>query len=75
MREVFNELRYIARSGAPWRMRMMPTDLPLWHVVYQQMQRWLSAGVFQTMVDDFRAILRMAQGRNAEPTAVILYPG
>src|SRR6476661_8043817 len=70
LREVFNGLRYIARSGAPWRM--LPNDLPPWHVVYQQTQRWLSAGVFQAMVDDLRAILRMAQGRNAEPTAVIL---
>ena len=69
LREVFNGLRYIARSGAPWRM--MPNDLPPWHVVYQQTQRWLAAGVFQAMVDDLRAILRMAQGRNAEPTAVI----
>src|SRR5438477_13185906 len=70
LREVFNGLRYIARAGAPWRM--MPNDLPPWHVVYQQTQRWLSAGVFQAMVDDLRAILRMAQGRNGEPTAVIL---
>jgi transposase len=70
LREVFNGLRYIARSGAPWRM--LPNDLPPWHVVYQQTQRWLQAGVFQAMVDDLRAILRMAQGRNAEPTAVIL---
>jgi len=70
LREVFNGLRYIARSGAPWRM--MPKDLPPWHVVYQQTQRWLAAGVFQAMVNDLRAILRMAQSRNAEPTAVIL---
>jgi transposase len=70
LREVFNGLRYIARSGAPWRM--MPTDLPPWHVVYQQTQRWVKAGVFEAMVNDLRAILRMAQGRNAEPTAVIL---
>lgn len=70
LREVFNGLRYVARSGAPWRM--MPKDLPPWHVVYQQTQRWLTAGVFEAMVSDLREILRMAQGRNAEPTAVIL---
>lgn len=70
LREVFSGLRFIVRAGAPWRM--MPNDLPPWHVVYQQTQRWLQAGVFQPMVDDLRAILRMAQGRNAEPTAVIL---
>jgi len=70
LREVYNGLRYIARSGAPWRW--LPNDLPPWPVVYQQTQRWLKAEVFQAMVHDLREILRMAQGRNAEPTAVIL---
>lgn len=50
----------------------MPHDLPPWHVVYQQTQRWVQAGVFEAIVNDLRAILRMAQGRNAEPTAAIL---
>jgi transposase len=70
LREVYNGLRYIARTGAPWRW--LPNDLPPWPVVYQQTQRWLKAEVFQAMVHDLREILRMAQGRNAEPTAVIL---
>jgi transposase len=50
LREVFNALRWIVRSGAPWRR--MPNDLPPWPVLYQQTQRWLAAGVFQTPVDD-----------------------
>ena len=70
LREVYNGLRWIARTGAPWRW--LPNDLPPWPVVYQQTQRWLKAEVFQTMVHDLREILRMAQGRNAEPTVVIL---
>src|SRR5215204_6541068 len=61
LREVYTGLRYIARSGAPWRW--MPNDLPPWPVVYQQTQRWLRAEVFQAMVHDLREILRMAQGR------------
>ncbi len=32
-RAVFNAVRYVVRSGVPWRM--MPNDLPPWHVVYQ----------------------------------------
>jgi transposase len=70
LREVFNGLRYLVRAGAP--CRMMLNDLPPWHVVYQQTQRWLTAGVFEVIVHDLREILRMAAGRNAEPTAVIL---
>jgi transposase len=70
LREVFNGLRWIVRTGSPWRY--MPNDLPPWHTVYQQSQRWLAAGVFEAMVDDLRMILRLMQGRSAQPSAAIL---
>lgn len=70
LREVFNGLRWLVRAGASWRL--MPHDLPPWWAVYQQTQRWLAAGVFQEIVHDLRVLLRLAEGRNAEPTAVIL---
>ena len=70
LREVFNGLRWIVRSGAPWRM--LPHDFPPWEAVYQQTQRWLSAGAFEAMVHDLRALLRLAKGRDKEPTAAIL---
>ena len=69
LREVFNGLRWIVRAGAAWRL--MPHDLPPWHTVYQQSQRWLTAGVFETMVHDLRAVLRLAAGRTEEPSAAI----
>jgi transposase len=69
LREVFNGLRYINRSGASWRM--MPNDLPPWEIVYQQTQRWLKAGVFEAMVHDLRAVLRLAEGRDEQPSAAI----
>jgi len=70
LREVFNGLRYIVKTGAPWRW--MPNDLPPWAAVYQQTQRWLAAGCFEALVDDLRAVLRLAAGRKAEPTAAII---
>lgn len=70
LREVFNGLRWIVRSGAEWRM--MPNDLPPWYTVYQQTQRWLKAGVFQSIVDDLRVVLRLAEGRQGQPSAAIL---
>ncbi|MBN1933472.1 MAG: IS5 family transposase, partial [Anaerolineae bacterium] len=69
LREVFNGLRYIARGGITWRM--MPNDLPPWPAVYQQMQRWLNAGVFEALVHDLREVLRVAAGRDESPTAAI----
>ena len=69
LREVFNGLRYIVRGGIPWRM--MPNDLPPWHTVYQQTQRWLKAGVFEAMVHDLRVLLRLAEGRAEQPSVAI----
>jgi transposase len=69
LREVFNGLRWIVRTGSPWRY--MPNDLPPWEAVYQQTQRWLKAGVFEAMVHDLRAVLRLTEGRASEPTAAV----
>ena len=52
LREVFNGLRYIVKTGAPWR--------------------WLAAECFEALVDDLRAVLRLAAGRTAEPSAAII---
>ena len=46
LREVFNGVRYIVKTGAHWRL--MPHDLPPWPVVYQQMRRWMAAGCFES---------------------------
>jgi transposase len=66
---VFNGLRWIVRAGAAWRL--MPHDLPPWYTVYQQSHRWLKAGVFEAIVHDLREVLRVAQGRKAQPSAAI----
>jgi transposase len=70
LREVYNGLRWIIRTGAPWRL--MPHDLPPWDTVDQQSPRWLKAGVFETMVIDLRELLRVAQGRQPQPSAASL---
>ena len=70
LREVLNGLRWVVRTGSPWRY--MPHDLPPWEAVYQQTQRWLKAGVFEEMVHDLRILLRLSEGRASSPTATIL---
>lgn len=70
LREVFNGLRYIIKTGAPWRW--MPNDLPPWEIVYQQAQRWLRAGCFEALADDLRTLLRLAAGKDGQPSAAII---
>jgi transposase len=70
LREVFNGARWVVRAGASWRM--LPHDLPPWHTVYQQTQRWIKAEVFEALARDLRMLLREIAGRDPQPTAAIL---
>jgi len=70
MRELFNALRYVVRYGIAWRA--MPNDFPPWSAVYQQTLRWLASGCFEALAQDLRAVLRLAAGRDEEPTAAII---
>lgn len=69
LREIFNGLRYIVRTGMQWRF--MPNDLPPWYTVYQQTQRWIRAGVFEDMVHDLRMLLREIAEHHPQPSAAI----
>lgn len=70
LRELFNGLRWLARTGSPWRL--MAHDLPPWHAVYQQTRRWVRAGCFEAMAEDLRVLLRLCAGRTDAPSAAIL---
>ena len=70
LREVLDALRWLVKTGGQWRM--MPHDFPPWAAVYQQARRWVAAGCFEAMAHDLRALLRVAAGRDARPTAAVL---
>ena len=42
------------------------------HAVCDQARRWLAAGCFEAMAPDLRAVLRLAEGHAAMPSAAIL---
>ncbi|CAA9299704.1 MAG: Mobile element protein [uncultured Gemmatimonadetes bacterium] len=69
MREVFNGLRYVVKTGVPWRDT--PGDLPPGWAIYQQTKRWIAAGCFAAIVHDLRMLLRLAEGRSPDPSAAI----
>lgn len=72
LREIFNALRYVVRTGCPWRM--LPNNLPPWSQVHQQMQRGLKVGCFEATVQDPRMRLRLADGCG-EPVMTVLSTG
>src|SRR5438270_2790514 len=69
LRELFNALRYLVKTGCTWRF--LPHDFPPWTAVYQQARRWLDRGAFEQIAHDLRVIVRVFADRQPEPTAVI----
>src|SRR5215468_6164851 len=70
LRELFNAVRYVAKTGC--QCRFLPHDFPPWTAVYQQARRWLQAGVFEHITHDPRPIVRFLDDRNLEPSATVL---
>jgi transposase len=69
LRELFNALRYLVKTGCGWRL--LPHDFPPWAAVYQQARRWLDNGCFEQIAHDLRAIGRALAERQPDPSAVI----
>jgi len=69
LRDLFNAMRYVVRTGCQWRY--VPHDFPPWTAVYQQARRWFDAGVFETISHELRVIVRIIEDRQSQPSGVI----
>jgi putative transposase len=67
MREVLNAIFYLNRSGCPWDM--LPHDLPAKSTVYDHFAQWKADGTWQEIVDSLRRQVRVADGRDPNPSA------
>ena len=67
MREVLNAIFYLNRSGCQWDM--LPHDLPAKSTVYDHFAQWKADGTLQTILDTLRQQVRVAEGRDLNPSA------
>lgn len=70
LRDVFNALCYLARSGCQWRL--LPKEYPKWQTVYYYFRLWRDAECFIVINDRLRAKLRQRVGKNENPSAAII---
>ncbi len=70
MREVVNGILYVAREGISWRA--MPHDLPYFGVCYWYLRRFQADGTWEAINDTLRTDLRVAAGRDPDPTVAII---
>jgi putative transposase len=70
LREVFNALCYLARSGCQWRL--LPKEFPAWQTVYYYFRLWRDAECFIVINDLLREKLRKELGKKANPSAAVI---
>jgi putative transposase len=70
MREVFNGILYLNRSGCSWRA--LPHDFPPWGTVHYYYRRFRLDGSWQVIHDQFREKVRVAADKKPTPSAAVI---
>src|SRR5512137_2983481 len=70
LREVLNAIFYRQRTGCAWEM--LPHDLPPHQTVYDYFNKWSEDGTWERINGILVRRVRMAEGREAEPSAAII---
>lgn len=70
LREIVNAIFYITDNCLKWRA--MPHDLPPWQSVYYYFRGWVKQGLWEPLNTRLREQVRVAAGREAQPSAAIL---
>jgi len=70
VREILNAIFYALRSGCTWRL--LPHDLPPWRMVSYDCRQWRQDGTWQLRHDLLRGDVRVAVGKQRQPSAGII---
>jgi putative transposase len=70
LREVFNGILYLLKTGCQWRM--LPGDFPDWHIVYYYFSSWKRTGIIEVLQDALVEKTRLTDGRKEQPTVGII---
>jgi putative transposase len=70
LRSVLNAIFYRADNGIKWRA--LPGDFPAWQTVYGYYRLWVRLGVWEQINAELVEQVRIAAGREAHPSLVII---
>jgi|SRR5215217_706219 len=70
LREIFDAIFYVLRSGCPWRL--LPGDFPPWSTVYYHFRRFRLSGLWFLVLKALRASERKRNGKDPNPSAAIM---
>jgi transposase len=69
-RDIVDAILYVVRTGCAWRY--LPVDFPPWQTVYGHFRQFNERGTTERILDELREQVRIAEGREPEPTAGII---
>lgn len=69
-RRVVDAIFYVAATGCQWRA--LPSEYPHWNTVHRYHRTWSKDGTWKKIAERLTALVRAAEGRDAEPTAGII---
>lgn len=69
-RQMIDAMLYLDDNGTKWRA--LPVDFPPWAAVYRFFRRWRDQGLLQVLHDRLRRAVRVAEGREPEPSAAVI---
>ena len=70
LREVWNAVLYIVKTGCQWRM--LPSDFPNWKLVYYYFSTWKKQSIIEVIHEELVERERKKQGKHEEPTIGII---
>jgi transposase len=70
LREIFNALFYLVKTGSQWRM--LPEKYPNWQLVYFYFRKWNDEEIIDHILHMLRESVRKRRGRNPQPSAGII---
>lgn len=70
LRDIFDAIFYVLRSGCPWRM--LPGDFPPWPTVYYHFRRFRLSGLWHCIFMVLRTAERKRVGKDPDPSAAIM---
>jgi putative transposase len=69
-RDIVDAIRYLDHNGGVWRA--LPVDFPPWQTVNYYFKKWERDGTLVRLHNGLREQVRLAEGRQADPSAAIL---
>ncbi len=69
-RDIVDAIRYVDHNSCVWRA--LPVDFPPWPTVYHYFRAWTRDGTLSQLHNGLREQIRLAEGRQAAPTAAVV---